>query len=109
MTKRLRDKSICLKVTDKEYELIKLSMEEANYSVMREYLTDLLINGYVINKDTKGINELAYEINRVGNNINQAVHIANYNGSISKDMIAQIEENQKEIYFMLKNLIKMLI
>ncbi len=92
MAQRLRNRRIEFKVTDSEYELMQESMRSAGYNNMREYLSDLLINGYVVKKSTSNIEKLVYEINKIGTNINQAVHLANIDGTISKDKINKLTD-----------------
>ena len=74
MENRLRDKQINIRVTEYEYELIKARMKKSGASSLQKYIIDAATNGYLIHVDYSDIKALAYEINRVGNNINQIAH-----------------------------------
>lgn len=68
-------------------------MEDAGASSMTEYIIDAATNGYLINVDYSEIKQLAYEINKIGNNINQIAHKINSENTIYKSEIEEIQED----------------
>lgn len=99
---RLRNKDIHIKVTEGEYELIMAALKASKMPNLREYLSRLLIHGYVVGRDQSGLNKLAYEVNKVGTNINQAVHLCNINGSINSENIVDLTNRLNDIYKMME-------
>ncbi len=102
MENRLRDKQINIRVTEYEYELIKARMKKSGASSLQKYIIDAATNGYLIHVDYSDIKALAYEINRVGNNINQIAHRINTEGNIYKTEIEEVQENVELIWKMIR-------
>ncbi len=101
-TFRLRDRQINIRVTDYEYEQIQERKEKAGCSSLTKYIIDAAINGYLINVDYAEIKELSYELNRIGNNINQIAHRINSEGAVYKDEIEEVQENMDLIWKMVR-------
>jgi predicted ABC-type ATPase len=99
---RLREKQINIRVTDYEYQQIRERMEKSGSSSLSEYIIDAATNGFLINVDYSDIKALAYEINRIGNNINQIAHKINAEGSIYKGEIKEVQENVELIWKMIR-------
>ena len=99
---RLREKQINIRVTDYEYQQIRERMEKSGSSSFSEYIIDAATNGFLINVDYSDIKALAYEINRIGNNINQIAHKINAEGSIYKEEIKEVQENVELIWKMIR-------
>ena len=81
---RLRDRQLNIRIADHEYQLIMERFKASGKNSLREFIVDTVINGYIINVDYKEIKGLAYEINKIGNNINQLARKANA-GFASRD------------------------
>ena len=99
---RLRDKQLNIRVTQYEYELIKERMKRSGSASLREFVVDAATNGFLINVDYSDIKALAYEINRIGNNVNQIAHRINSEGIIYKREIEEVQENVDMIWKMLR-------
>lgn len=99
---RLREKKITVRVTDYEYQQIMERMKKSGSSSLSEYIIDAATNGFLINVDYSDIKALAYEINRIGNNINQIAHKINAEGSIYKGEIKEVQENVELIWKMIR-------
>ena len=99
---RLREKQINIRVTDYEYQQIRERMEKSGSSSLSEYIIDAATNGFLFNVDYSDIKALAYEINRIGNNINQIAHKINAEGSIYKEEIKEVQENVELIWKMIR-------
>ncbi len=99
---RLRDKQLNIRVTEYEYALIKQRMKESGSSSLREFVVDAATNGFLINVDYSDIKELAYEVNRIGNNINQIAHRINSEGTIYKKEIEEVQQYVDMIWKMLR-------
>ncbi len=99
---RLRDKQLNIRVTEYEYALIKQRMKESGSSSLREFVVDAATNGFLINVDYSDIKELAYEVNRIGNNINQIAHRINSEGIIYKKEIEEVQQYVDMIWKILR-------
>ncbi len=99
---RLRERQLNIRVTDYEYQLIKERMKASRSATLREFLVDVATNGFLINVDYSDIKALAYEINRIGNNINQIAHKINSEGSVYKKQIEEVQEDVSMIWKLLR-------
>jgi heme oxygenase len=70
---------------------ILLRAREANMK-STTFIKHMALNGKLIVYDTKPMNNLALSINRIGNNINQIVHLANEVHSLNMDDIERLEK-----------------
>lgn len=74
---RLRNRDIHFMTTQQEYEQMKRHMEQTGHTTLSGYLTELGINGFILNVDYSSLNDLCYEIHKIGVNINQIAHRVN--------------------------------
>ena len=92
------DKSQVIKVriSPEERELIEKRMKELEIINMSAFIRKMAVNGMCVRLDLSDIRELSYQVNRLGNNLNQYVKWANTNGEVYvKDMetlMKQFEE-----------------
>ena len=96
MSNRLRNKQIIVRVTDEEFKILN---DKAEYVCMNasEFIRKIIISDNVvklpvdeIRETSKAINDYRYEINKIGNNINQLVKIIHENNDLYFD--EQIQE-----------------
>ncbi len=69
-------------VNDKELELIHLKMQAAGIQNKSAYYRKMVLQGFVIHYDLEGLQNLIYEFNKIGNNLNQLAKHANLYGEI---------------------------
>lgn len=101
---RIRDKQINFRVTEYEYEEIKKQMEASGKMTFREYLLDMALNGYVIKVDYGELKDLAYEINKIGTNINQIAHKVNSESQVYKTDIEELQADVDLIWRMVRKI-----
>lgn len=99
---RLREKQLNVRVTEYEYQLIQERMKQSGSSTLRAFLVDSATNGFLINVDYSDIKNLAYEINRIGNNINQIAHKINSENAIYRSDIEEVQDKVDMIWKMLR-------
>lgn len=99
---RVRNRQLKIWVTDYEYQLIQERMKASGSATLREFLVDAATNGFLINVDYSDIKALAYEVNRIGNNINQIAHKINSEGLIYKNQIKDVQEDVSMIWKLLR-------
>lgn len=95
---RLRPKQIKFFVNDKEYDLIKQKMALFGTENMSAYLRKMAIDGYIINLDMPELRELTTKMKRISNSENQIAKRVNQTGNLYETELAEIKENQEEIY-----------
>lgn len=90
---RIRNEEIRIKVSSEEHKIARDKAEYLGLS-MSSYIRDIIVNGKITfdksNKDTISemvklsncINDFKYEINRIGNNINQLVKVIHENNDL---------------------------
>lgn len=95
--KRFRDKEVKFFVTENELEMIdqKAAVAELDRS---KYLRKMAIEGYIIKRDFSQVEQLVYEINRIGNNINQVARHANEMEHVTKDEIKGLRKQLDTVY-----------
>lgn len=92
-----RSKYIHIRVTPEEVDRIKARMEEAGIRSMTAYLLRMALNGFVIVMDLSDLKEILRLLQISGNNLNQYAKRANETGSIYREDIEELKNNQKEI------------
>jgi len=78
-------------------------MEVLGIDNFSAYCRKMLVDGYVIKKDYTSIKELIYEINKIGNNINQIAKNVNIDNNVSKEQLEDINNKVEEIWHILKS------
>lgn len=73
---RVRDKEVKLRCTEVEKLEIERLASENNMSV-NTYLCKMALEGCIIKVDFTELRNLIYEVNRIGNNVNQIAHHVN--------------------------------
>lgn len=98
LNNRARKKLLIVYVNEKEYNAIQLKMKQFGTECFSVYARKMLIDGKVINiSNMTKFNNLIYEINKIGVNINQLTKLANENKNISKSMVNSICKKQEEL------------
>ena len=99
---RLRESQLNIRLTDYEKGLIMEQFKASGKKSLREFIVESVTNGYIINVDYKEIRELAYEINKIGNNINQIAHKVNISNQVYKSDMEELQEDIVLIWRMLR-------
>jgi methyl-accepting chemotaxis protein len=94
---RFRNKRIYIYVTEEEKEIIKSNMLKVGETKINDFGRLLMMYGAIYSFDTTKLLELAYEVNRVGNNINQIAKKVNQTGNIYKTELDEINTKLDEI------------
>ena len=99
---RVRDKAIYIMATEYEYARIKEQQEASGKCSLREYIIDMAMNGFVINVDYSNLKELAYEVNKIGVNINQIAHKINIKDTVYQTDMDEIKEKMDLIWKLIR-------
>lgn len=102
---RLHDKQIAFRVSNFEHDIIMQNYEASGEEAFREFATKLLTDGYVVKLNTDDLHQYAYEINKIGININQIAHKINMLDKNSPD-IYLLKQDVSECLYLMNELVK---
>ena len=99
---------IRIKLKKGDREKIREHMEEAGIENMSAFIRKMAIDGYVIHLDLSDVNEVARLLRINANNINQIAKKANETGNIYYSEIKRIQNQQDQIWMMMKAILQRL-
>lgn len=103
---RSRPHSYHIYLNDAEVEMIKNGMEAAHIDNFSKYARRMLTGGYILHvEDTNDIKAVGYELNKIGNNINQIAKVANTTGTVSEETIKELKERMDDIWQLQRSLL----
>lgn len=92
-----RNKQVIIRLTEREYAALREKADAAGLKVSP--LIRRLIEGCEVRpRPPDSYKDLAREIAAVGNNINQAVHLANCKGYLSREQIEYLSVQMAQIW-----------
>lgn len=92
-----KNERLYVKVTAEEKAAIKAKMEQIGMTNLSEFVRQAVTVNPVVNLDMNAIYKLSYEMNRIGNNINQIVKAANSSKNIYQSDIDEINAKLKHL------------
>lgn len=98
MANRKRKIVLRCPVTDEERKLIEHKMSLVPTNQIGAYLRKMAIDGYIIYTDTKDIQIMNKELQRIGRNINQIAKRVNSTSSIYMTDIEELKEDLQNIW-----------
>lgn len=105
MSKNLSSKNerLYVRVTPVEKALIEKNMSSTGYGNMSSYIRHMALEGKVVVEESKVDDKLIYEVNKIGNNINQIAKQLN-SGETAKEVdVLEIKSEMKKIWQLLKS------
>ena len=98
MAKRKRDIQLKVRVTPEERAMIEAKMAQLGTTNMGAYLRKMAIDGYVVKLDLPELREMVSLLRRSSNNLNQLARRANETGRIYPEDLADIRQNQAQLW-----------
>lgn len=92
-----RKNRIFFDLSDSELEQLNERLKNYPTTNRSAFIRHAILNTYIIVNDDTNLRELVYEVNRIGNNINQLTHLANQTHAINHEQLIQMQEQVKEI------------
>lgn len=102
-TNRGKRKEIAFK--EDEWKIVEEKAKELNIDTTK-YIKRMAVNGYIITYNLDKINDLIYEVNKIGININQVAKKANEIDNIYKKDIDELMNRLEQVYILLGEYIK---
>lgn len=87
--KTKRHGKIQVRVTNEEEQYIRMKMSEYGYTNLSDYIRTSLI--CPLNRNRIKLQPLLYEVNKIGVNLNQAIHLMHRKGITDRDLLQSIE------------------
>lgn len=94
---RIRNKLLKFYTTEEEKDLIDKKAKEIGLN-RSEYLRKMAMQGYIIKQDFSHVDDLIYEVNKIGTNINQITKKINETGIIENQDTKRVKELVEEIW-----------
>ena len=108
MKKRRRTIPLMFYVTPEERDQIEAKMAQLGTNNMSAYLRKIAIDGYVVQLDLPELREMVSLLRRSSNNLNQLARRANETGRIYPEDLADIRQNQAQLWESTKELLRVL-
>ena len=96
---RLKSESFHMRMTQAQKKTIQANMKLGNYANMNDYLCDIGMYGYFLSPEyefTEPVRKCAYELNKIGVNVNQIAHRVNSMNVLTefdfKELMSCLEE-----------------
>lgn len=104
--KRFRTKQRLLRLTEEENEFLNLKIKSSPYDNFQNFARHMLLAGEINYVDYSELKELKWEINKIGNNINQVVKLAHQFEEISQEDIEELLQTIKQVEILVTNKLK---
>lgn len=92
-----RDNRVYFYLSDKELNKLNERLECYRSTNRSEFIRESILNNYIIINDDTNLRELVYEVNKIGNNINQITKLANQSKEIGQEQMKALKEQTDEI------------
>lgn len=101
MSNLKRKRQIKTRVNDEEFAIILEKSKLTNLSI-NKYLKKIAVDGEIYVQDLKSIHDLIFEINKIGQNINQIAKWANGHGGVNPSDVNYLKRQVESIWQLLK-------
>ena len=108
MKKRRRTIPLMFYVTPEERDQIEAKMAQLGTNNMSAYLRKIAIDGYVVQLDLPDLREMVSLLRRSSNNLNLLARRANETGRIYPEDLADIRQNQAQLWESAKEILRVL-
>ena len=95
-------------MTPEERDQIEAKMAQLGTNNMSAYLRKIAIDGYVVQLDLPELREMVSLLRRSSNNLNQLARRANETGRIYPEDLADIRQNQAQLWESAKKILRVL-
>ena len=95
---RYRDKVLKIMLTKKEKDELMEKVRLSGMGSISKFIRTAISVNPIVKIDTSGLNEFAYQLEKIGININQIAKVANQTGNIYENEIKDIQEKINGIY-----------
>lgn len=86
-------KKITIRMKEEEYNKLKELMKKNDYKIINDYVLDCIFHAPIAKTDHEDMQKIYYEINRIGNNINQITKLINFDQKVDWEKINEIHRH----------------
>ncbi|SEI97591.1 mobilisation protein (MobC) [Alkalibacterium gilvum] len=106
-TKRNRENRVCFDLSHEEMTQLNNRLKYYHLNNRSDFIREAVLNNYIIVNDDTNLRELIYEVNKIGNNINQLTRLANKTKIVYSDDIENLKKQMNDINLLIyKTLMK---
>ena len=103
---RVRKKKRTFRLTEEENELLKERINDSLYDNFQNYARHMLLAGKIHYVDYSELQQLKWEVNKIGNNINQIAKLANQFEEILQEDIDDLLDLIHQVEWLVSNKLK---
>lgn len=92
-----RANRVVVDLSDEELDKLNQRLKDFNSTNRSQFIRESILNNYIIINDDTNLRELVYEVNKIGNNINQLTKLSNQNKEIQPEEIEWLKKQVEEI------------
>ena len=102
---KIKDQEMHFLLSEEELDRVHRKMAEAGIANRSAYFRKMALDGYVVKLDTSDIGQMVSLLRRSSNNLNQIAKKVNATSRIYGAEVAQLQEQQEEIWKMTKEIL----
>lgn len=86
------------RLDEEDYQLLQHKFKQTECKNLSEFMRKMIVNGYILEYNSKEITDLLKYAKSVSDNVNQIARTVNENGKIYADDIQEIKDKVTQIY-----------
>ena len=91
-----------IRISEDDLNLIKDKAAKLGYTTSH-YIRQMALNGYVVERNSEGLQRLIWEINKIGVNINQIVKFCNEYKAVPPEALRDLVAEHNSVWQLLDN------
>jgi hypothetical protein len=96
-TKRKRENRVCFDLSFDELTQLNDRLKYYRSGNRSDFIRESILNNYIVVNDDTNLRTLVYEINRIGNNINQLTRLANKTKDVRSEEMEHLNKQVKDV------------
>ena len=99
----IKNKTISFRLTPSEKEKLNELIEQHKVKNISDFIRQVVLTGkFKTTKQAQNYERLLYEINKIGNNINQIAKLCNINKNVDIKVLEQLAKIEEELSILLE-------
>lgn len=110
---RKRNQEIKVFLDEDELKHLNIKMARAGYSNRSQYVRKMILDGYIIQINATPVKALLYEVNKIGVNVNQFMHLIHARNlvgdTIEQEDLEKLKKLLSDVYEKVASAIELMI
>lgn len=102
---RERKYQVKVRLDETEMEILNEKFKASGHNSRSDFIRQLILFGLVYKVDYSELQEVNYQLGKIGNNINQIAHRMNSQKNIYKSDVEEIKKKMEEIWQLQKSIL----